>query len=209
MNKTCKIILAVVLVLALIAIGYVCYNKVQEDKMGPVSFESFKKVEADGKVFMENKDIGLKFMVPEGWEVENAPWASISVKTPDFIPFTNPSPLPKSGCLININPEIQIEGSKYDLQYTYYKQIIDDKEALAGRNIGKEKCEIVELSGIKAVRDNTFIDSNVDNNGNYIYVAIPYNNIIYRFETYIFGQDKEKCLQNFDNLITTISIKKK
>ena len=209
MSKKCKIIIAVVFILALAVAGIFYYNKAQEDKMGPVSFESFKRIEADGKVFMENKDIGLKFEVPEGWEVENLVWSAISMASQDFEAFTDESPLPKKGCLININPEIQVQGSDYDLDYTYNKQIIDDKNALAARNVGNEKCEIIEISGIKSVRDSLFIDSNLNNQGDYIDISIPYNNVVYRFETYIFGENKDSCLEDFNQFLKTISIKKK
>jgi hypothetical protein len=52
--------------------------------MGPVPFESFKSVEENGKVFMENKDIGLKFMVPEGWEVISTDEHVINQKCPNY-----------------------------------------------------------------------------------------------------------------------------
>jgi len=208
MNKKCKIIIAIVFILALIAVGFFYYNKMQEDRMGPVSFESFKKTETDGKVFMENKDIGLKFMVPEGWEVISTDIASISMHSLDFVPFQDPSFIPKTGCWIDITPKIQIEGSDYDLQYTDLKQVINDENYLSYENTDKKKCEIVESSGTKGVRCNLLIDENIENQGNYLYFSIPYNNVVYRFETHIFGQDKERCLQEFDNFLTTVSIKK-
>ena len=208
MNKKCKTIIAIVFILALIAVGFFYYNKMQEDRMGPVSFESFKKTETDGKVFMENKDIGLKFMVPEGWEVISTDIASISMHSPDFVPFQDPSFIPKTGCWIDITPKIQIEGSDYDLQYTYYRQIIDDKEVLATMNRENEKCEIVNLDGLKSVKDINS-ENNEENQGSFISITTPYNNVVYRFDTYIFGQDKEKCLQDFNNFLTTVSIKKK
>jgi hypothetical protein len=181
---------------------------VQEDRMGPVSFESFKKTETDGKVFMENKDIGLKFMVPEGWEVISTDIASISMYSPDFVPFQDPSFIPKNGCWIDITPKIQIEGSDYDLQYTYYRQIIDDEEVLAAMNRENEKCEIINLDGLKSVKD-IYLKNEGENQGSFISLTTPYNNVVYRFDTYIFGQNKEKCLQDFDNFLTTVFIKKK
>ena len=209
MNKRCKIIIAVVLILALAVAGIFYYNKAQEDKMGPVSFESFKRIEADGKVFMENKDIGLKFEVPEGWEVENLVWSAISMASQDFEAFTDESPLPKKGCLININPEIQVQGSDYDLQYTSLEQRIDSNDCLMFGDYEKEKCEIVDFSGVKGIKDSLFIDSNLNNQGDYINVSIPNNNVVYRFETYIFGENKDSCLEDFNQFLTTISIKKK
>ncbi|MFA5086562.1 MAG: hypothetical protein WC468_03195 [Candidatus Paceibacterota bacterium] len=208
MSKKYKIIIGAVFILALVVAGFFYYNKAQEDKMGPVSFESFKRTEADGKVFMENKDIGLKFMVPEGWEVKNLTWSSISVASQDFEPFTDPSPLPKKGCLINIDPEIQIEGSEYDLQYTDLKQRIDSGSCSLFNNDNQEKCEIVDFYGLKGVRD-SFSENKTENPGFFTNLSIPYNNIIYRFESYIFGENKDACLQEFDNFLKSVSIKKK
>ncbi|MFA5714901.1 MAG: hypothetical protein WC998_04120, partial [Candidatus Paceibacterota bacterium] len=166
-------------------------------------------VEENGKVFMENKDIGLKFMVPEGWEVISTDVASLSMHSPDFIPFTEPSFIPKNGCWIDVTPKIQVEGSNYDLQYSDLKQEIEDESYLSHENTEKKKCDIMELFGIKGIRCNLSIDENINSQGNYIYFSIPYNNVVYRFETHIFGQDKEKCLQDFDNFLSTIFIKKK
>lgn len=209
MNKKSKIIITIVLVLALIAAGFFYYNKIQEGKMGPVSFESFKKIESDGKVFMENKDIGLKFMVPEGWEIENTDMASVSIYSLDFVPFQEPSFIPKKGCWIDVDPKIQIQGSKYDLQYTYYRQIIDDEKTLSTINKNdNEKYEIVDLDGLKSVKESNF-NNKGDNTGVFISLTTPYEDVVYRFDTYIFGQDKEKCIQDFDNFLKTISIKKK
>ncbi|MFZ3055024.1 MAG: hypothetical protein WA091_03550 [Minisyncoccales bacterium] len=208
MNKKRKIIIAVVLILVLAIAGYLWYKKVQEDRMGPVSFDSFEKIEIDGKVFMENKDIGLKFMVPDGWEVVSTDIASLSMYSSDFVPFQDPSFIPKKGCWIDVAPKVQIEGSKYDLQYTYYRQVIDDEEVLNTLNQGNDKCEIVDLDGLKFAKE-IYSNNNSDNQGEYIGLTTPYNNVVYRFNTYIFGQDKEKCVQEFNNFLSTISIKKK
>jgi hypothetical protein len=208
MNKTCKIIIAVIFILALIVAGFLYYNKTQEDKMGSVSFESFKRIETDGKVFMENKDIGLKFMVPEGWEVQNLTWSAISVASQDFEPFTDPSPLPKKGCLINIDPEIQVQGSDYDLQYTDLKQRIDSGSCSMFGNSEKEKCEIVDFSGLKGIRDR-YSENKIENPGFFTDLSVPYNNVIYRFESYVFGEDQDRCLQEFNNFLSSVSIKKR
>lgn len=203
MNKK-HIIIAIVLILILTIAGYLWYKKVQEDRMGPVSFDSFKRIETDGKVFLENKDIGLKFMVPQGWEVQDLPWSSISVASQDFEPFNGKSPVPQRGCLININPKIQIEGSEYDLDYTDLRQRIDSDDCMFFKNYEKENCKIVDILGLKGIRDNYS-----ENGGIITNLSIPYNNVIYHFEAYIFGENKDKCLQEFDNLLSTISIKKK
>jgi len=207
MNKKHKITIAVVLILVLAITAYLWYEKVQENRMGPVSFESFQRIEADGNVFMENKDIGLKFMVPSGWEVLSTDIASISMHSSDFIPFQDPSFIPKTGCWIDVTPKIQIEGSEYDLQYTYYRQLIDDKESLDFINQKDGNYEIIDLNGFKFVKETDV--NNGNNQGKLIVLTTPYNNVVYRFNTYIFGQDQEKCTLAFNNFLSTISIKKK
>ncbi len=84
MNKKYKIIIGAIVILVLIAVGYFYYVKKEEAKMGPVSFDSFKKQEVNGRTFYENKDVGLTFEVPEGWEVKSDGIASISIVSADF-----------------------------------------------------------------------------------------------------------------------------
>lgn len=208
MNIKSKIIITIILVLGLMIAGLFYYNKIKEDKMGPVSFDSFKRTESGGMVLMESKDVGLKFAVPDGWEILSTDIASISMHSPDFIPFQEPSFIPSAGCWIDVTPKIQVEGSDYDLEYTHYKQVIDDKDALEAMNSENERCEIGILDGLKSIKDDYF-NNDGNNQGNFISLIIPYNNVVYHFETYIFGKDKEKCSQEFDNFLTTISIKKK
>jgi hypothetical protein len=66
MKKSWKIVFLLVLILVLIAIGYFLYNKWWESKMGFVSFEKAQEQIIDGKTYIENKEVGLKFAVPMG-----------------------------------------------------------------------------------------------------------------------------------------------
>jgi hypothetical protein len=75
-------------------------------------------------------------------------------------------------------------------------------------NYSARKLEIINISDLKGIKSNLLVDSNQDNVGNFIYVAVPDENIIYVFGTYIFGKNKDYCLEEFNNFLTTVNIKK-
>ncbi len=209
MNKISKIIILSVLTLVLIAVGYFLYNKWQESKMGLVSFENVLEQEVGGKKYIENKAVGLKFAIPEGWEIKKDNMG-LSMHSYDFVSFAEDSFfIPKKGCWIEAISEILKSDKDYDLEYGDLKLMIENQDYLAQKNdYGEKKLEVVEVSGLRGIRSNFLADSNPDNIGNFIYLAIPKDNLLYVFGTYIFGENKELCLQEFNNFLTTINIKK-
>ena len=208
MKKSCKIIILVFFVLALIGTGFLFYIKWQESKMGLVSFEEATKQEINGKVYIENKGVGLSFAVPDGWNILKDS-AGLSMHSSNFVPLSEDSFfIPKSGCWIEALSEILKSDDDYDLEYGDLRLMIDDQNYLAQKSSDKKKLEVVEISTMKGIRSNFLSDSNPDNIGNFIYTAIPYKNILYVFNTYLFGEDKEICLQKFNNFLTTVTIKK-
>ncbi|MDD5098480.1 MAG: hypothetical protein PHD31_02065 [Candidatus Pacebacteria bacterium] len=210
MNNKYKTLLIVIVILAIIAIGYLSYVRYQESKLGPVSYESFKRAEENGKTFLENKEVGLKFEVPEGWKTNYVfGWTSLSMQSEDFKVFNEKNyPIPEKGCWINVVAEKQYLG-KEDAEYLDAIELINDSEYLSSQNTDNNKYEVYYLDSIESIKSNILIDQNKDNQGNYISVEVPYNNIYYSFETHLFGQDKEKCQEEFNNFLKTISIKKK
>lgn len=200
MKKAFKTIIVVVLFLALAIAGFLYYNKIQEDKMGPVSFESFKRIEADGKVFMENKDIGLKFMVPEGWEVNNAGWSSISIVSQDFEPFKGDmanAPLANVGCWIDITAETEEITREYANSISTF--IRDTK------NFPKDGESIVRVSGLDSLKTVSSIGGE-DKVGESIYIETPNNNVTYTFQLSTLNNN---CLDNFNKFLDTIYITNK
>ena len=177
--------------------------------MGPVSFDSFKKTELNGKTIMENKKVGLSFEVPAGWQAGNPlDWVSLSIYSSDFKAFNGKDyPIPSNGCWIDISASNEKEGSDYDVNYSSLKSKIANIKNLTDLDGDKEKYELVYIDGNQGIKDDLFIDNNKDNQGNYITVKVPLNSIVYSFETHLFGQDKNKCSQEFNNFLKTVSIK--
>lgn len=208
MNKKYKLIIAIASVLILIIAGCIYYIKTEESKMGFVSFDSFKRQEIDGKIVMENKEVGLSFEVPNGWEIRNDALASVSMASVDFEPLKSntSTSIPEKGCWIGVTARIEKEGTEYDLYYSDIKNLISDKEHLAEMNTEDHKYEIINILGYDAVKESMIVTNT--NSGAFILIQIPVNNKIYFFETDLFGQDKDnKCPEEFDNFLKTLSIK--
>jgi hypothetical protein len=210
MNNNCKKILVAFFILAVISAGYLFYIKYQESKLGPVSYESFKKIEENGKTFLENKEVGLKFQIPDKWKTNYVfGWTSLSMQSDDFKVFNEKNyPIPEKGCWINVIAQKQYLN-KEDSEYLDAIELIGDGEYLNSQNTDSSKYEVYSLDSIQSIKSNILINQNKDNQGNYVSIEVPYNNTYYSFETHLFGQDKEKCQEEFNNFLKTISIKKK
>ena len=202
MKKAFKIIIAIVLVLALSIIGFLYYNKIQEEKMGPVSFESFKRIESDGKVFMENKDIGFKFMVPEGWEVKNAGWSSISVVSQDFEPFKGDmanAPLANIGCWIDVTAETEKITREYINNIaTLIKEV---------KSLPKDGVSIVKIGGYDSLKTVSSIGGG-NQVGESIYIETPNDNHTYTFQLSVLSSNNS-CLNSFNKFLDAIYITNK
>jgi hypothetical protein len=209
MNKISKIIALSVLILILIVVSYFLYNKWLESKMGLVSFENTIEQEIDGKRYIENKEVGLKFAIPDGWEISKEE-IGVSMHSSNFIPFTEDSFfIPKEGCWIEVTSEILKNDNDYIPEYGDLKLMINNPDYLFEKNIyGGRELEVTDISGFKGIKSNFLVDSNQDNIGNFMYVAIPNKNIVYFLGTYIFGKNKDYCLQEFNDFLTTVNIKK-
>lgn len=209
MNKISKVIALLVLVLILIVVGYFLYNKWLESRMGFVSFENAIEQEIDGKKYIENKEVGLSFAIPDGWEISKEKMG-VSMHSSNFIPLSDDSFfIPKEGCWIEATSEILKNDNDYNPEYGDLKLMINNSDYLLERNTyGKKKLSIVEISGFRGVKSDLLVDSNQNNLGNFIYIAIPNNNMVYVFGTYIFGENKDSCSQEFNDFLTTVNIKK-
>jgi len=208
MKKIWKIVILSVLILVLIAISYFLYNKWQESKMGFVSFEKVTEQKIDGKTYIENKEVGLKFAIPEGWEVGKY-GEGVSIYSSDFVPLSKQSFfVPKNGCWFEVATEILKDNNDYNPEYGNLKLMIEDQAYLAERISDRDKLEIFNVSGLKGVKSSLLLDSNPNNVGNFIWVGVPKRNLMYLFSGYIIGQDKERCSQEFNNFLTTVNIKK-
>ncbi len=192
LNK--KVIFAVVLILG--AGGFFWWWNIREIKGTPEDYV-IKETE-EGKV-VENKKAGLTLKVPEGWAEKKIEFleGSIVFTTQDIEgkwedEMIKP-PLTK-GCGIEtavVYGEINFDSLKEEI-----------KELHLGLGIKFEEFEIVTINNRETLK-NTF-DSKFLGPGVGIYFLNE--NKFYSFAIYWAPDDKERCIQEFDKFLETVSI---
>ena len=203
MNKSLKtflIVLCAVILLSFLIFKVIEYKNEKENELNYLTIEDFTKTEIDGKTILENKDIGLKFAVPQGWETGSSYWSNISLVSPDFEPLRNDptaAPLPQKGCWIDVVFSL---NSAHGISYDFVNNLISTKGYLESYNEEGKHYEIIKVGGLNAIKET--IDED------YMLTRVPFKkNGIISFETYLMGQDKEKCLAEFNSFIDSIFIK--
>ena len=157
------------------------------------------KETAEGKI-VENKRAGLVVKVPEGWETEKVKFeeGAINFYSPDIEIELREEKivLPiKKGCLIQANvvyKKMDFEQIKEEVKYTHY-----------WLGIKSEEFEEITIKNYPAIK-NTF-DTHKEGPGMGIY--LPRNNKGYAFYLRWGSNEKERCIQEFDKFLETISIK--
>lgn len=208
MNKKVKIILSVLLIVLIVGIiifKVIEFKKEQEENLNFINISNFVERKMDGKTILENQEIGLSFVLPQGWEFVNTNWANVSMRSFDFEPMggdVQRSPMADKGCWIDFNFSINsMHGFDYDLVYN-----LANIDGFAERQSTEtDKYERIEINGLKAVKSIFTLD---DNRGETVSIQIPFSkNKVYNFDTYLTGQDKEKCLETFNSFVSSVSIK--
>lgn len=208
MNKKVKITL-LILLLILISIFIIFkifeFNKEKEENLNFITINDFIERKMDNKTIIENQEIGLSFVLPQGWEFVNTNWANVSMRTFDYEPFMDEKerlPLLNKGCWIDFNFSINsMNGFDYGLVYN----LANTDGFAESQSTEKDKYERIKINGKKAVKSILILDNNT---GETISIQIPFDkNKVYNFNTYLTGQDKEDCLETFNSFIGSISIK--
>jgi hypothetical protein len=192
LNK--KVIFVIVLILA---VGGFFWWQGREIKGSP---EDYVIIETEEGTFVENKKAGLVVKAPEGWEVEKIEFFEGSMGF--YAPETEgrwqdemiKAPLNK-GCAIGtavIYKKMDFDEAKEEI-----------KEIHAGLGILSEELEIITINNRQALK-NTF-DSKFIGPG--IGVYFLNKNKLYSFALYWAIDEKERCIQEFDSFLETISIK--
>lgn len=211
MKKGLKIIIGVVgfLVIAGLAFYFWQYlQQKQEENLGYVQFNSFAKQEANGEIYFENKEAGLKFKIPQGWNYYESHIASIALSSPDFIDFketdSTKSFIPKTGCWIGVSVKNSLSD---DADYAITKDRLSHSDLLETINRRDLIYSTVLVDGKNLLKKDYLVDNNKDNIMNFLSVELAQKNKLYSFNTTISGDNKEKCSQIFDEFLTSISIK--
>lgn len=211
MEKKHKIIIAVaVAVILLIGLGvwgYGYWQKSQEAQLGYLQFNDFIKQSNNSEVYYTNQKLGLQFKIPEGWTAGPSVMDSLALFSPDYTDFKETDPtrmfLPKTGCWIGVSAKKTVND---DADYAITKDRLDHQDILSTLNMKNETYDVVSVSGKTMLRRDLIIDSNKNNTGKFLTIEFAENNKYYRFETYLFGQDQEKCSQIFDDFLKTVSL---
>jgi hypothetical protein len=211
MNKIVKIISGVVLLLAIVGLGFFCWQKwqqKQEESLGYIQFEEFTKQEAGGEVYFENAESGLKFKVPSGWNTNPSQMASVALKSPDFVDFKEvdsiKSFIPKTGCWIGVIVKKTLSDAA---DYAIIQDRLSHQDLLSTINRNDLTYFIVNINGKDLLKTDYLVDSDEENIINFLSVEFPQKNKLYSFKTTLSGKDKEKCSQLFNEFLTTIFIK--
>jgi hypothetical protein len=192
-----KIIILVIIILIVAGGGFFWWWKGREIKGSPADY--IIKETGEGRV-VENKKAGLTIKVPEGWEVKKMEVreGSVLIHTSDI-----------EGKKWNemVVPPLT-KGCGVEVSVVYKKMNFDEiKEEVKtihwGLRIKSEEFEKVTINNWQALK-NTF-ESDVLGLVSSIY--IPIKNKLYDFDLYWGIDEKEKCIQEFDKFLDTVSIK--
>jgi len=191
-----KIVIPIVIVLILVA-GGVFWWQGREIKGSPADYVI--KETPEGKI-VENKKAGLTVKVPEGWEIKRVEFGEGSVVS--YFPNTEGeqrnemvSPPLKKGCIIEtsvVYKKMNFEEIKKEVKAIHW-----------GLRIKSEEFEEITVNNQKALKNTS--DSEVL--GPAMVVYIPIRNKLYDFDLYWVPNEKERCVQEFDKFLETVSIK--
>lgn len=196
MNKKI-VIFIIVLILFFIAGGVFWWWQGREIKGSPEDY--IIKETPEGKI-VENKRAGLKVKAPEWWEEQKiemeegavnfySPETEIEWKEGKIV-------LPiKQGCMIQstvVYKKMNFEQIEKEARYTHY---------MLGRI--SEEFEKITVNNYQALK-NIF---DTQQTGPALGIYVPKRDKGYAFYLYWGSDDKEKCIQEFNKFLETISIK--
>jgi hypothetical protein len=190
-------ILIIIVILIVVAGGIFWWRQNREIKGSPADYVI--KETTEGKV-VENKKAGLTIKVPEGWEIKRVEFEEGAIN------FYSPNTevelreekivLPiKNGCLIQTNvvyKEIDFEQIQQEARMTHIMLGVESDEF-----------EEITINNYKALK-NVF---DLRKYGPSVGIYIPVKNKGYAFYLYWDSEEREKCLQEFNKFLDTVSIR--
>jgi len=198
---TKKIFISIIIILFLVAIGGGVFYWWQKREIKGSPKDYVIKETSEGKI-VENKKAGLKVKVPEGWEVkkvekeEGAADFDSSDMEANWKEEKLVLPL-KKGCSIQSSVgygKVNFVDLKIELRYSY---------ALMGmKSVNFEETTVKNYPALRSTFD---IQEGWAGTG--MSISIPINNKVYGFSVIWGPKDKERCIQEFDKFIETISIR--
>jgi len=194
-NKKVRVGLVILLILA--ASGGFFWWENREIKGSPDDYAI--KETGEGKI-IENKKAGLSIIVPKEWKTEIIDFSEGSVI------FDS---LDIEGVWRNemISPPL-IKGCSVEVAVIYRQTNFDEikkevEESHIGLSIQSEEFEIITINNRQTLKD-TFESKFI---GPSMGVYFLNEDKFYSFAVYWASNDKERCIQEFNNLLKTVSIK--
>ena len=189
------VLLTVLLLLVIVAGGVFLWFKAGKQVGKPADYTVS---EVGQERIVENKKAGLKVIAPEGWTVEKiaVEQGSMVFYSPDAEGVRDGKPRPplKAGCVI----EVAVAYEK--------KSVEDIKNEIKSihEDLGT-KVDLVEeiLIGGRPFIRNKFESTDLGDSIN-LYTITP--NKFYGFSIYYGSSDTERCSQEFDKFLETVSI---
>jgi len=197
-----------ILILLLLVSGGVFWWWVGKDPdVGLVRSEEFEIQETENEKIIKHEKTGFMMKIPGDWEIVDGR-DGLYFNTSDFQldPIAGPytPPIPEKGCAMMISIKKEIENTDYDILYTLTKEWIRICLEPLDFDCGYE---VIEIDNNKALKHVSHIE-NESILGDQLRIQTPKNEKIYIFEAYLFGQDREKCAQEFDKILQTVEIRK-
>jgi len=190
-----KIVFIIGLFLLVILVGGIFLWFSKRETKG--SSNDYMIKETNEGVFVENRRAGFTVKAPTGWKTQRYEFFEGSVG------FDSPN---VEGKLQNgVMKAPFTKGCAIETAVVYKKMSFDDlkkeiKEIHYGLGIKTDETEIVKINGKEALK-NTY-DSKYIGPG--IAVYIPYKNNLYSFDIYWGPEEKEKCLETFNDFLNSV-----
>ena len=209
MKNTKKILFYIILVIILVAMGWYLWNlyngDVEVSNLDYVPFADFEIASGNNGKVISHKSSGFSMTVPGDWE-EGYDYYGISFVSLDYVVDVNAkafaSPFPETGCIVSLSI-IQSDTPDYA---DYYNTNLDIK---ACSQDNAEYCEgyiIGKLSGHDTVERLDVMD-NDKISGKYLEIKTPFNNNTYTLETYLSGEDADRCENDLRKILESVKIR--
>jgi len=202
MNKKIKIIVAAIFAIVLAGGIFYLWVEYEDNNKGMIGLD-MKLEEKNGENFYVSKEAGFSIKQFPGWTAEYH-FGKLIIKSPDYVLDEDTAFTPVKGCVFTL----LAERSNYlepNEGFIKVKNLIDNYDK--ADESSKANSSLISVSGKKAIK---FVaeDNGIEGKeGKNIFVDMVSHRNLYSFRGWLFGQDRDKCEQDFGKFLETVSIK--
>lgn len=172
--------------------------------------EEFTQTKINGENIIENQKTKFRIKIPEDWIVYNdIGRLGLIFVSPDFKLHDNAGPysppIPREGCSMSV--EILKEIGFPEDEYTRFQHV---EESIQWCLEDEEKCkkygdEVIEVNGNKGLKHTNYQEevSDVDHS---VRIQFSKNESTYEIASYFYLRDRERCIQEFEEILNTLEI---